>query len=87
MAEPIKMPFEMWNWVGPTNHALDAVQGRSAVSCAKTAKPDREIPFELRAPVDPVNHGFRWGPDHPWERGGLKGVKGQPVVKYSVSPP
>jgi len=25
-AEPIKMPFGLWTWVGPRNHALDAVQ-------------------------------------------------------------
>jgi len=26
MAEPIKMPFWLWTWVGPRNHELDGVQ-------------------------------------------------------------
>ena len=26
MAEPIKMPFGMWIWMGARNHVLDGVQ-------------------------------------------------------------
>ena len=25
-AEPIEMPFGLWTWMGPRNHALDGVQ-------------------------------------------------------------
>jgi len=23
MAEPVKMPFRLWDWMGPRNHVLD----------------------------------------------------------------